>query len=62
MRATTKTSLYSIASTLRTQLNWYQYKQLIAIPDHDKREYYELEAVNEGWSDMMEPKTIEFYI
>lgn len=28
----------------------YQYKQLIAIADPDKREYYELEAVNEGWS------------
>lgn len=29
-------NLYPIASTLRTQLNWYQYKQLIAIPDPDK--------------------------
>ncbi len=43
-------TLYPIASTLRTQLNWFQYKQLIAISDPDKREYYELEAVNEGWS------------
>ena len=43
-------TIYPISSTLRTQLNWYQYKQLIAIPDPDKREYYELEAVNEGWS------------
>lgn len=43
-------TIYPIASTLRTQLNWYQYKQLIAIADPDKREYYELEAVNEGWS------------
>lgn len=42
--------LYPIASTLRTQLNWSQYKLLIAIPDPDKREYYELEAVNEGWT------------
>lgn len=42
--------LYPIASTLRTQLNWSQYKLLIAIPDKDKREYYELEAVNEGWT------------
>lgn len=42
--------LYPIASALRTQLNWSQYKQLIAIPDPDKREYYELEAVNEGWT------------
>lgn len=42
--------LYPIASALRTQLNWSQYKQLIAIHDPDKREYYELEAVNEGWT------------
>ena len=42
--------LYPIASALRTQLNWSQYKQLITIPDPDKREYYELEAVNEGWT------------
>lgn len=42
--------LYPIASALRTQLNWSQYKQLIAIPDPDKREYYELEAVNERWT------------
>ena len=38
--------LYPIASAVRTQLNWSQYKMLIAISDPDKREYYELEAVN----------------
>ena len=38
--------LYPIASTLRTQLNWSQYKLLIGIADPDKREYYELESVN----------------
>lgn len=42
--------LYPIASTLRTQLNWSQYKLLISISDHDKREYYELESVNNGWT------------
>lgn len=42
--------LYPIASALRPQLNWSQYKLLIPIPDSDKREYYELEAVNEGWT------------
>ena len=42
--------MYPIASTLRTQLSWSQYKLLIAIPDPEKREYYELEAVNEGWT------------
>ncbi len=39
---------YPIANTLCSQLNWSQYKLLIAIPDKDKREYYQLEAVNEG--------------
>ena len=39
--------LYPIVFALRTQLNWSQYKQLIAIEDADKREYYELEAVND---------------
>ena len=43
-------TIYPIASTLRTQLNWYQYKQLIAISDDDKRKYHQLEAVNECWS------------
>lgn len=42
--------LYPIASAVRTQLNWSQYKMLIAIPDPDKREYYELEAVNNSWN------------
>lgn len=41
---------YPIASALRTQLNWNQYKQLIAISDPSKREYYELESVNNGWT------------
>lgn len=42
--------LYPIASAVRPQLNWSQYKQLIAIDDPDKREYYELEAVNNCWT------------
>ncbi len=42
--------LYPIASTLRTQLNWSQYKLLISISDPDKREYYELESVNNAWT------------
>ena len=42
--------MYPIASTLRTQLSWSQYKLLITIPDPEKREYYQLEAVNECWS------------
>ena len=42
--------LYPIASTLRTQLNWSQYRSLIAISDSDKREFYELESVNNAWT------------
>lgn len=42
--------LYPIASAVRSQLNWSQYKMLIAISDADKREYYELEAVNNAWT------------
>ncbi len=41
---------YSIASALRTQLNWSQYRMLVSIEDASKREYYELEAVNNGWT------------
>ncbi|MCR5456380.1 MAG: PDDEXK nuclease domain-containing protein [Bacteroidales bacterium] len=41
---------YPIASTVRTQLNWSQYKLLISISDPDKREYYELESVNNCWT------------
>lgn len=41
---------YPIASALRPQFNWTQYKMLIAIADKDKREYYELETANNGWT------------
>ena len=41
---------FPIASTLRTQFNWTQYKTLIDISDKDKREYYELEAANNCWT------------
>lgn len=41
---------YPIANTVCAQLNWSQYKLLIAIPDADKREYYQLEAVNNCWT------------
>lgn len=49
--------LYPIASALRTQLNWSQYKLLISISDKDKREYYELEAVHNLWTSRIEIKT-----
>ena len=37
--------IYPIATALRTQLNWMQYRLLSSITDETKREYYELEAI-----------------
>lgn len=31
-------------------MNWSQYRRLIQIEDPDKREYYELESVNNAWT------------
>ncbi len=42
--------LYPIGNAVRSQLNWSQYRMLIQIADPDKREYYELEAVNNAWT------------
>lgn len=42
--------IYPIANTLCSQLNWSQYRRLIQIEDPDKREYYELESVNNAWT------------
>lgn len=39
--------VYPIASTVRSQLNWSQYRRLIQIDDPNKREYYELESAND---------------
>ena len=41
---------YPIGNALRSQLNWTQYRLLIQISDPDKREYYELESVNNAWT------------
>jgi predicted nuclease of restriction endonuclease-like (RecB) superfamily len=41
---------YPIANTVCSQLNWSQYKLLISIQDEQKREYYQLEAVNNAWT------------
>ena len=42
--------MYPIANALRSQLNWTQYRLLIQIEDPSKREYYELESVNNAWT------------
>ena len=41
---------YPIANTVRSQLNWSQYRRLIQIEDPNKRAYYELESVNNAWT------------
>lgn len=41
---------YPIANTVCSQLNWSQYKLLIAVSDKDKREYYQFEAINNSWT------------
>jgi predicted nuclease of restriction endonuclease-like (RecB) superfamily len=41
---------YPIANALRSQLNWSQYRLLSRMDDPDKREYYELEAIHNGWN------------
>jgi len=42
--------LYPNVTEVRPQLNWSQYRMLIAIDDEYKREYYELEAANHAWT------------
>ena len=42
--------MYPIANAVRSQLNWTQYRLLIQIEDPFKREYYELESVNNAWT------------
>jgi len=41
---------YPIMNAVRSQFNWAQYRLLIQINDTDKREYYELEALNNHWT------------
>src|SRR5574344_1808066 len=42
--------IYPIVNAVRSQLNWTQYRMLIQIDDSDKREFYELETVNNCWT------------
>jgi len=42
--------LYPNSKEVRPQLNWSQYRLLIAIDDDYKREYYELESANQAWT------------
>jgi len=42
--------MYPITNALRSQFNWVQYRLLIRIDDDYKREYYELETLNNAWT------------
>lgn len=41
---------FPIASALRTQLSWTQYKLLLAFDNNDKREFYIAESVKNNWT------------
>lgn len=41
---------FPIASALRTQLSWTQYKLLLAIDNSEKREFYIAESVKNNWT------------
>jgi len=41
---------FPIVSTLRTQLNWSQYKLLLNIDNEDKREFYIAEGAKNNWT------------
>ena len=42
--------MFPIVSTLRTQLNWTQYKLLLSHDNNDKREFYIAETVKNNWN------------
>jgi predicted nuclease of restriction endonuclease-like (RecB) superfamily len=42
--------IFPIASTLRTQLSWTQYKLLLSVDNQDKREFYIAETVKNNWT------------
>ena len=43
-------TVFSNTNTLRSQLNWSQYKLLIRIEENDKREFYIAESTKNCWS------------
>lgn len=54
--------LYPNVTEVRPQLNWFQYRLLIGIDDDYKREYYELEASNNGWTGRELERQINFML
>lgn len=42
--------VYPTMNALRSQLSWTHYRILIGISNPEKREYYELESVNNSWT------------
>lgn len=41
---------FPIASAVRTQLNWTQYKLLISLENNEKREFYIAESIKNNWT------------
>ncbi len=41
---------YQIQQTVSVKLSWSHYCELLTISDHNKRSFYEKEAINSGWS------------
>mgnify|MGYP001408448382 CR=1 FL=1 len=42
--------MYPNANAVRSELNWSQYRTLIRMADADTREFYELQAIRNGWT------------
>ncbi len=42
--------MYPNANAVRSELNWSQYRSLIRMQDADKREFYELQSIRDGWT------------
>lgn len=42
--------IFPIASALRTQLSWTQYKLLLSVDNEDKREFYISETIKNNWT------------
>lgn len=42
--------VYSIVSTLSTQLSWSHYQELMLLSDGDERQFYEMQVIQNNWS------------
>ena len=54
--------VFPIASAVRTQLNWTQYKLLLSIENEDKRTFYIAESVKNNWSSRQMERQINSHL